>query len=60
MTNKDWFKSLDRNGRKHVLSILHEGRVYVIAQHTVELGTLSDIEDYIKEYEDLHEEMKRM
>jgi len=52
-TNKQWFKSLDREGRKHVLSMLHEVRVSF--RHFEGISNPEDVvSSYIKEFEDIH------
>ena len=61
MSNQEWFKSLDRADRKHVLSILHDMRISIINgvdyidQDSFEFGC----KKYIGSYEDLHEEVKK-
>lgn len=59
MTNEQWFKSLDRTARKHVLSILNEGRMEMIDKYLGNNAAIGAFENYISKYEDLHEQVKK-
>ena len=58
MSNKEWFKSLDRAGRKHVLSILHDSRNEMV-DRAGRNNSITIMEMCIREFEDIHEQCKK-